>query len=93
MSKIELFKTDVSNINAFSVQLKQSSPRITEVRFSTHGCPYYDSIMFSGLVLQNREEVYTIHNVEEMLKHFTQIAHLNRVSLLLLKSYVSIVRP
>ena len=74
MSKIELFKTDVSNINAFSVQLKQSSPRITEVRFSTHGCPYYESIMFSGLVLQNREEVYTIHNVEEMRAHLSQIA-------------------
>ena len=28
-----------------------------------------------------------------MLKHFTQIAHLNRVSLLLWKSYVSSVRP
>ena len=33
------------------------------------------------------------NQVDEMLKHFTQIAHLNRVSLLLLKSYVSIVRP
>ena len=64
-SKIELFrekiaelvKTSVSNVDVFSVQLKQLSPPVADIRFSAHGSPYYEAIMLNGLVLQNREQV------------------------------------
>ena len=75
MSKIELFKTDVSNINAFSVQLKQSSTRITEVRFSTHGSPYYESIMFTGLV--HRSQRFEMEISEEISEFSKSIFTVN----------------
>ena len=52
-----LVKTKTENVDVFSVQLYQTRPPITDVRFSAHGSPYYNPIKLNGLVLQHRAEI------------------------------------
>ncbi|MCL4133902.1 UNVERIFIED_CONTAM: hypothetical protein GTU68_064760, partial [Idotea baltica] len=70
----KLFETNIENIDVFSVQLYDSRPPITDVRFSVHGSLHYQPVRLNGLVLQHRSEIesqvginITMVSIEECL--------------------------
>lgn len=52
-----IMKTKTENIDVFSVITRQERPPITDIRFSVHGSPYYESVYLDGTVAVNRDHI------------------------------------
>lgn len=58
-----LVKTDVKNVDIFTVLSRQERPAITDIRYSAHGSPYYKPSSLDGIVALHREQVSSLPNV------------------------------
>ncbi|XP_074602495.1 neural cadherin isoform X1 [Brevipalpus obovatus] len=52
-----IMKTKIENIDVFSVITRRERPPITDIRFSVHGSPYYESVYLDGTVAVNRDHI------------------------------------
>uniref|UniRef100_A0A6E8VYJ9 Cadherin n=2 Tax=Anopheles coluzzii TaxID=1518534 RepID=A0A6E8VYJ9_ANOCL len=70
----ELLNVDVKNVDVFSVQMKDRSVPLTDVRFAVHGAYFYKAVQLNGVILLHKEEIeqevginITMVNVDECL--------------------------
>ncbi|XP_021703018.1 neural-cadherin isoform X1 [Aedes aegypti] len=70
----ELLNIDKKNVDVFSVQIKQKSPAITDVRFSARNAYYFKAVQLNGVVLLHKEDIeqavginITMVNIDECL--------------------------
>ncbi|EAA14580.4 AGAP009717-PA, partial [Anopheles gambiae str. PEST] len=70
----ELLNVDVKNVDVFSVQMKDRSVPLIDVRFAVHGAYFYKAVQLNGVILLHKEEIeqevginITMVNVDECL--------------------------